>query len=127
MRNFLTYIGPAQKKGKAVYQCVCGEYVEKRPADVKANRQVSCGCASQKKMNRGLKEDPLYNVFFAHKFNRLWDDYYSFRAELGTPDPDIKDPWVVPIVPGTSIAPGNVRFGKPAERFFDYSDRKSVV
>ena len=120
MPNFLHYIGPSQTKGKGVYQCVCGEYVEKRNTDVKANRMVSCGCASTRPMNTGIRKHPLYNLFFAHKFNKLWDDFYAFCEELGTPDPLIKKPWVVPIIPGTKIAPGNARFGRPAEYFFHF-------
>ena len=121
MRNFLTYIGPSERKPYHWFQCVCGEMVEKRKNDVKNGKFTSCGCASPRQMNTGKSQDPLYNLFHAHKYHKLWDSYFDFRAELGTPDPNNKNPWVVPIVPGTKIAPGNVRWGRPEEHFFDFS------
>ena len=121
MPNYLTYVGPSAKPKYAIFLCACGKYVEKREDQVRSGRFKSCGCATTRPMNTGKKDDPLYNVFFAHKFNKLWDSYEDFRLELGTPDPLIKKPWVVPIIAGTKIGPGNVRFGMPEERFFDYS------
>ena len=122
MRNFLTFLGETGK-GKGLYRCACGETVEKRTSDVKANRQVSCGCASPRRMNTGKRKDPLYNIFYAHKLNKRWDNFEEFKAELGIPP--YEGAWVIPVVPGTEISPGNVKWGDPVRRLHDHPQHRT--
>lgn len=124
MRNFLTELGPSDKPRYAWFRCVCGEIVEKRRDQVRSGRFTSCGCDCTRPVNLSMKKDPLYAIYTRYKLNRKWETFFDFRAEIGLPDPSIDKPCVVPIVPGTEVGPGNVRWGRNAQYIFDLTEEQ---
>ena len=120
MRNYLTLLGQhPDKKSYGIYQCVCGNTGEYPKSRVKANAICSCGCDSPRPMIYNRSNDPLKNIYYSHKFNKYWDTYFDFAVEMGTPPLGAQNAMVVPIVPGTQIMPGNVKWGFDERYFYD--------
>ena len=110
MHSHLTEIGQLSKT-HSLYMCDCGNTVQANRSQVNIGRKVSCGCATRKNgINQGLNDHKLYNVFYAHKFNKKWESFFEFLAELGTPP--YENAWVRSKVAGTEIGPGNVCWGE---------------
>jgi DNA-directed RNA polymerase len=82
--------------------CSCGEYYE-----TKKGKWGSDNCPTCQKAARGMNKKPIYITWSVH-YNKLWPDFFDFYREVG--EPPGPSYMLSGSIPGTSPAPGNVRW-----------------